>query len=247
MIDFETRRVPPETVAAADLVFPEPLDCSFEGFSAEAFAILERLREAPHIEQYRREKGGIERYLRAPFKRFRDDLVVNWVLPNRLDFETEKNVFSRILKNDFGAGGSHHHVWMAFYRPPRRRLTDLQLSHGLNPDAFESSLFVGGYAKELLRQAKANIVVAPAVFLALVNPLLQDTTLYYRYGHGEKRVRRVISEPLAAVPEDLARADALWLRRRFPREDVIAWQGGLVRHALAAVRDFWPVYRFWLT
>lgn len=231
---------------AADLEVPEALDLSFEGFQEEAFAILERLRAHPHIEQYRQEKPGIKRFIKEPFKRYRDDLVVNWVLPNRLDFETEKNVFSRLLKNDFGAGGCHHHFWMAFYRPGRRRLTDVQLSHSIRPDGFEVGLFVGGYMKALLRRAKDNIATAPERFLDLVNPLLQSNTLNYRYGTGAQRTLRVVDEPLDAVPDDLDRADAIWIRRRFPRDAVLAWEGRLVRHALGALHDVWPLYRFLL-
>ena len=136
MSDFNMTKEPLPDAEADAWIVPEPLDLTFEGFAPEAFAILERLRDEPHIAQYRKEKAGIKRYITEPFKRFRDDLVVNWVLPNRLDFETEKNVFSRLLKNDFGAGGCHHHLWMAFYRPGRRRLTDVQLAPCITPDGF---------------------------------------------------------------------------------------------------------------
>ena len=227
-------------------MIPEPLDLSFEGFAAEAFAILGRLRERPRIEQYREEKDGVRRFLREPFTRFRDDLVVNFVLPNRLDFETERNVFSRILKNDFGAGGSHHHLWMAFYRPERRRLTDVQLSHSIDPDGFETGLFVGGYAYDLVQQTRARIEARPEEFLARVNPLLGACTLTYRLGAGQRAVRHTVTAPLDAVPAELVRADALWLRRRFGRDDVLAWRHDLVRHALDALVGLWPLYRFLL-
>lgn len=229
-----------------DITLPTSLDLTFEGFAPEAFAILERLREEPHIEQYRRERAAIRTYLTEPFKRYRDDLVVNWVLPNRLPLETERNVFSRLLKNDFGAGGCHHHLWMAFYRPGRRRLTDVQLSHSIRPEGFEVGLFVGGYARTLVRQAKSQIAETPDAFLALLNPLLQEYTLGYRYGSGERRVRQVCTQPLDTIPDDVQKADALWLRRRFAREDVLRWEGVLVEHALVAIHELWPLYLLFL-
>ncbi|HMB92658.1 MAG TPA: hypothetical protein VKP65_17525 [Rhodothermales bacterium] len=228
------------------IVLPTPLDLTFEGFAPEAFAILERLRQEPHIDQYRKEKEGVRTYLTDPFKHYRDDLVVNWVLPNHLPFETERNVFSRLLKNDFGAGGCHHHLWMAFYRPGLRRLTDVQLSHSIRPEGFEVGLFVGGYAKKLLRQVKAHIAAEPDAFLSLLNPLLQEYYLAYRQGTGERRVRQVFIEPLDAIPDDVQKADAIWLRRRFVREDVLQWEGELVAHALAAIQQLWPLYLFFL-
>ena len=236
----------PTQTSAADLAVPEPLDLSFEGFGPEAFAILERLRERPHIEQYREEKAGIERHIKAPFKRYRDDLVVNWVLPNRLDFETERNVFARILKNDFGAGGSHHHLWMAFYRPGRKRLTDVQLSHGISPDGFTVGLFAGAYAKEVFREAKARIEREPERFLGPLNALLERGAWRFSIyaGAGKSQARDVHEAPLAALPERFGKAKALWLRTVLPRERVLAWEGALVGHALEAVGDLWPLYRF---
>ena len=197
MADFDAPwRASMEDDAAAWFI-PDPLDLSFEGFAPEAFAILERLRAEPHIEQYRKEKDGIKRYITEPFKRFRDDLVVNWVLPNRLDFETEKNVFSRLLKNDFGAGGCHSHLWMAFYRTGRRRLTDAQLAPCITPDGFTTGLFIGAYMTDLLKQAKHNIAADPARFLGLINPLLQVKIKFAYYEGGGKQQRRIVyTEPL---------------------------------------------------
>ena len=73
---------------------------------ADAFAIHGHLGSkgisAPgEPERYRKEKEVLKRAITEPFKRYRDDLALNWVIPNALPFETEKNVFSRILKNIF--------------------------------------------------------------------------------------------------------------------------------------------------
>jgi hypothetical protein len=228
------------------IALPEALDLSFDGFAPKAFAILERLRLEPHIEQYRKEKDTIRTHLTEPFKRYRDDLVVNWVLPKRLPFETERNVFSRLLKNDFGAGGCHHHLWMSFYRPGLRRLTDVQLAHTIRPEGFDVSLFVGGRAQSMLQQAKARMGEEEGGFLALLNPLFPAYHMAYRYGGGEQRVLQVYDEQLVAIPDDLHRADALWIRRRFEREDVITWGGNLVAHTLGTVQQLWPLYLFLL-
>ena len=120
-----------------------PPDLTFGGFPAAGLDALARLKADPHIGRYREEKADLKRSVEAPFKQYRDDLALNWVIPNGLPFETEKGVFSRILKNDFGAGGAHHHLWMAFYRTGRTRLTDLQLSHAVYPDGFRWALYAG--------------------------------------------------------------------------------------------------------
>jgi hypothetical protein len=228
-------------------VLPGSLDLAFEGFRPEAFAVLERLRQHPHIEQVRTEKAALDRYVTGPFKRYRDDLVVHWVLPNGLPFETERGVFSRILKNDFGAGGAHHHLWMAFYRPPLRRLQDVQLSHGVYPDGFAWGLYVGDYARDLFRAARGRMLGDEAGALALLNPLLASG---YALSFAPRVTKRegdpTFTEPLAALPEGLASASGIWVRRKVDREAVLALGSGLVAEAIRAQGDLWPLYRWWV-
>ena len=241
-------RVDPAQCFASQMTRPDPLDLEFEGWSTEAFAILDRLRAHPHIDQYRAEKPGIRERIKEPFKCYRNDLVVNWVLPNRLDLETEKNVFSRLLKNDFGAGGCKDNLWMSFYRPGRTRLKDVQVTHRISPDGFHVSLFVGGYAKDLLQQAKERIARAPSRYRALLNPLLQEKEwrFSFRCGSGKKKERHAFDEPLDAIPDDLGRATDILVRRHFPRNQVLDGGPVLVEHALDAVLALWPIYRFYL-
>ncbi len=231
---------------AAPFTMPEPLNLHFEGFGEDAFAVLERLRARPHVEQYRAEKDAVRRFVTDPFKRYRDDLVLNWVLPNRLPFETEKNVFSRLLKNDFGAGGCHHHLWLAFYRPPRRRLSDVQLSHGLYPDGFAFGLYAGEYAGDLFRQAKARMQDEPARALTLLNGLIgRGYTFTYAPTVTKKQGSPSFAEPLAALPDDLSRAKGLWVRRTLSRADVLGAGPDLVRRAIEAQAELWPLYEWW--
>lgn len=248
VLQSHTAHVVPARLSASEMTLPEPLDLAFEGWTPAVFAMLDRLRETPHIDQYQKEKPGVTEKLKDPFKRYRNDLVVNWVLPNRLALETEKNVFSRLLKNDFGAGGCKDNLWMAFYRPGRKRLTDAQVSHKISPDGFEVGLFVGGHAKDLLNDVKRRIQQRPERYRALVNTLLEREgwRFYFTTGSGTRKERRVFHTPLDAVPGDLERANGIWVRRRFARSTVLEWGPALVRHALEAVFGVWPVYRFYL-
>ena len=238
--------LPPLPTAAPPFRRPDPLDLTFDGFPDEGWAALERLRAEPHIGCYQQEKDVLDRAVTAPFKRYRDDLALNWVIPNGLPFETEKNVFSRILKNDFGRGGSHSHLWMAFYRRPRKRLTDIQLSHAVYPDAFRWGLYVGDYAKGLFPSARARMVDDEAGALAVLNPLLADgyRLAFARHvskpdGHPE------FSEPLDALPDGFGRAKGIWVQKRIPRQEAQALGGGLVARAIDEQERLWPLYTFW--
>ncbi|WP_412067233.1 hypothetical protein [Rubrivirga sp. IMCC43871] len=222
-----------------------PLDLTFEGFPPEGYDALAALRADPHIGTYQELKPILDRAVMAPFKRYRDDLAVNWVLPNGLPFETERNVFSRILKNDFGRGGSHSHLWMSFYRLPRKRLTDVQLSHAVYPDGFRWGLYIGSYATGLFGPARSRLVDQPAESLPILNALLASG---YRLafaphvtkpeGHPE------FSEPHDAIPDGLARAKGIWVMRKISREQAEALGGGLVGAAIDAQEELWPLYRF---
>lgn len=226
----------PELVGARDYHFP--------GFTEATFAILDRLKAHPHIEQYRKEKPALSAHLTQPFKAYRDDLVVYWVLPSELDLETERNVFSRLLKNDFGAGGCHHHQWLSFYRPGYRRLTDVQLAHSLSTDGLTLNLFVGAYGKAVLKAAKAQTRRATSTFLAHLEPLLQYKLTLEVPVKGQTQ-RTVYHPPLAELPEAWDRASALWISRLYPRAEVIAAGPALMDQVLAGLRDLWPIYELW--
>jgi len=242
--DLPTR--PPETVAVEDLEINDPPDCTFSGWTPEVFEMLERIRETPHIDQYNKEKPHLHERLKTPFKRYRDDLVVNWVLPSRLNVETERYVFSRLLKNDFGAGGCHDNLWMAFYRPHTKRLKDVQISHRIDPDGFQVGIFVGAHATDLLRQAQQRIEQAPPTYCNHINACLRRNNwrFYYRTGRSEPTTH---TRPLEELPEAVLHADGIWLRRFMPRDQVLKWGADLVAEALDAVRCVWPLYRFYLT
>ncbi|MFB6273267.1 MAG: hypothetical protein ABEL51_10285 [Salinibacter sp.] len=238
----------PPAMPLEEMQRPDAFDRSFEGWSTEVFEMLDRLRAEPHIDRYEKEKPGVTEYLKDPFRRYRDDLVVNWVLPNRLGFETEKHVFSRLLKNDFGAGGCHDHLWMSFYRPETRRLEDVQITHRVSPDGFAVGVYVGAYATDLLQQAKQRIADAPATYLDLVNPLLEQSSwrFYTHRGSGENEKRTVFEKPLDTVPASVDGADGIYVRHYVSREDTLDLGARLVDRALDLVFDVWPIYRFYL-
>ncbi|MBX2821526.1 MAG: hypothetical protein KTR29_17650 [Rhodothermaceae bacterium] len=236
--------IPVRSEFPTELLFPEELSVSFEGFGSDAFDTLQSIKEAPHIETYRSLKKVIEPSIIQPFKRFRDDLAVNWVLPNMLPFETERNVFSRLLKNDFGAGGCHHHLWLSFYRVGLRRLKDIQIAHTLRESGFSTSLFLGENAPSLFNAVKAQIHANPGAFLELVNRLLQREGWAFRVRphkamHGEYLEYK---SELATIPGEIGRAKGMWWTTFSPKESILNQGGPLLEKSILAIRDLWPLY-----
>lgn len=223
-------------------VRPDPLNLTFEGFPEEGLVALAELRADPHVGRYQELKPTLDRCISAPFKRYRDDLVVNWVFPNGLPFETERNVFGRILKNDFGAGGSHHHLWMSFYRPHRTRLTDVQLSHGVYPDGFRFGLFLGDRAKGLFGPAKRRMADESKRTAQLVAPLAEKGYgVEVRKGSAPKRALDASSDDFA--PE-LQRASHIWVSSRLSRDEVLSLGPKLVARGIDAAEELMPLYSF---
>lgn len=241
-LPFQPAAIAPSEVGA--LIVPDDPDVTFGGFDREAFALLERLRAHPHIEQYRNDKAGIREHIKEPFKAYRDDVVVNLVLPNRIDLETERNVFSRLLKNDFGAGGCHHHFWFSFYRPNRTRLTDIQLVHSLRPSGLRIAVFAGKQADDAFQQALRIVWNDPDRCMELIHTL-QDTGGYTFTSYRRECTRH--TERLERLPADMQLVDGFALHRTLEAEEVVRLGGRIIPEVLACIAQLWPVYRFLLS
>ena len=236
--------LPPEL-----LVFPVMLSAEFEGFGEKTFHLLQLLRERPTIAAYREHKEEINRHISSPFKIFRDDLVLNWVLPNQLALETQKNVFSRLLKNDFGAGGCHHHVWLSFYRPGYRRLSDIQLAHTVRDNGFTTSLYIGDNAPSMLRSVKAFIRNNPSEFIHRSNAIVADErwTLNMRVKYKADANGVLLSHgQIEELPESLSNARGIWWSSTLDNDRVVAMSSALVPWALDSIEALWPMYRYLL-
>lgn len=230
----------PAHVTPEALTSVEPPILTFEGFTPEAFEALARLKAHPHIAQYRREKPALRRYVQEPFQRLRDDLTVNWVWPNALALETARNVFSRFLKNDFGAGGCNAHYWMAFYRRGRKRLADVQLMVSLHADGLRVGVYVGDPARAVWRAVRMRLaeegteVLRPLVALGQIK-------IYSRHG----AVRQVCSlETLHRLSELLRGAEGIWVGRALSSDAVLQQGSAVVRWVWETWQVTWPLYRF---
>jgi hypothetical protein len=231
----------PSAVPTSELTILDPLQQSFAGFAEEAFLALERLKNEPNISRYEKERQSINRYLKQPFQDYRDDLVVNCVLPSRLGLETERNVFSRILKNDFGRGGAHHHMWMAFYRPGTTRLRDIQLMHSLHPDSFCVGVYCGQNSMDRIRRIQLELSSTTDEVASVLDDVLLSGRL--SFSAWDRRRDLVAADSVGTMVSAIKEASAWRLTRVFAREDVLETGPSLIDEALTTIRDVWPFYR----
>jgi len=215
----------------------------FPGFAEETFLILDRLKAQPNSSQYKKEKASISSQIMTPFKLFRDDLVVNWVIPEAFDLITERNVFSRFLKNDFGKGGCNHHLWFSFYRPGFRRLTDLQLAYSIFPEGFNIGLYVAERAEIPMNRVRLLLDTETEQSLSAINRVLAHKNFHLVANkRGEKLT---ISNPLDSIGKEICEADELWLKTTISRSEVITRGAELFSLSLDHSRFLQPLYRWW--
>lgn len=228
----------------AHVELPSEPRIEFPGFDEDAFRLLDRLRERPTILEYQKLKADLDASIMAPFKLYRDDLVVNFVLPNGLPLETERNVFSRFPKNDFGAGGAHSHLWFSFYRIGSKRLTDLQLVHSLSSDSFTVGLYLNRRMRGPWR-----------AFRRLLNHDFDEVVRCFGRIASEKTftLSSADSPALSCVnPDGVAGLltevrSGLWVRSVLPREEVLSLGPALSDFGISLTRSLWPAYHLILS
>jgi 5-methylcytosine-specific restriction protein B len=126
-------------------------------------------------------KEAFETHLMEPFKQLFHDVADR--LPPAITevMETERWLFSRIPKNDFGQGGAWDFYWGAFYPKGSKRTRDAQLSLWINHERLEFGFYIGDYGTEqrqrFLRQCREHY---QALNSALGNMLSSDDVVFGR-------------------------------------------------------------------
>jgi hypothetical protein len=238
---IELARQPVESISKEDLVFVRPPSRACMGFSTDSFDVLATLRRAPLMTTYQHEKTRVTEHVQVPFKAFRDDLVANFVLPTRADLETERNVFSRIPKNDFGRGGANSHFWLAFYRPSRSRLSDVQLMHSLHPHEFRIGVSCPVHARTLIKAIRGNIGRYAEELRDVVSDVIAQDNLELHLLDYESG--RTPAADMSDAVAGLRKAGGWRVTRAVPRKQVIDLKEEIVDLSLDTIEAIWPFYR----
>ena len=117
-------------------------------FGQEAFALLEGLHKAPTLAFYVAHKDEFEEFLETPFQRLFKKVALALKPATRALLETEKGLFSRIQKNDYGRGGAWDYYWGALFPKGRKRTDSPQLFVLLDHVALSFGFYIGEYGTE---------------------------------------------------------------------------------------------------
>jgi 5-methylcytosine-specific restriction protein B len=155
-------------------------------FSRETFQLLEGLHQTPRKSYYEENKGAIDEHLRQPFQAFfksvADELPP--AITNRL--ETEKYLFGRILKNDFGQGGAWDYYWGAFYPKGESRTESAQLFFWMNREHVRFGFGIGEHSGEQSRRFLQNVERLRDRLDSVLAESVEDGNLLF--GHRDEEV-----------------------------------------------------------
>ncbi len=129
-------------------------------FTAATFEMLQKLHEAPTKATYEAHKAEIISNVMTPLKTLLKEVVTQLPADITAQLETEKNVFARILKNDYGKGGAYEYYWGALYPKGGERTKDAQLFIWIDHQSLEAGFYMGEDAtaqkERFLRNARLN-------------------------------------------------------------------------------------------
>jgi hypothetical protein len=117
-------------------------------FTAKTFELLASLHETPTKDFYAAHKAEFKEHLEEPFRRLFESVRERVREEIRECMETEKRVFSRILKNDYGVGGAWEFLWGAFYPKGGERKKDVQLGVSMYRECMEAWFSFGDDSRE---------------------------------------------------------------------------------------------------
>lgn len=125
-------------------------------FTATTFELMHELAENATTAFYQSKKETFEKYVETPFQTLLRDVAASLPPMMKQYLETEKRIFAKIPKNDYGQGGAWPFYWGAFYPQGSKRTTDVQLSLWLDHRYLEFGFYIGDYGDETRKKFQAN-------------------------------------------------------------------------------------------
>lgn len=185
-----------QTRVAELLKLTETLDDVMERslFSDRAFTLLRELHEHPQLSFYNAHASEFVGEIEKPLQRLMGNVAR--ALPAKVlnGLETERRIFSRIPKNDYGRGGAWDFYWGAFYPKGGKRTADPQLYVVISAKGLRFGFCIGDYGQEPRRRFAKNCADHASVLIRLLESTLSSEDLIY----GETEV----AEGMSLLPSE---------------------------------------------
>lgn len=203
-------------------------------FTAKTFELLAGLHETPKKEFYAAHKSEFKEHLEEPFRRLFESVRERVREEIRECMETEKKVFSRILKNDYGVGGAWEFLWGAFYPKGGERTKDVQLWVSMHGERVEAGFSFGEYSREKQKTFLANLAKHSDALASLLEAPFSALGLFY--GSRDELEANAGDQPRASSFTDWAsQIDDLGasLRVLWPKNEVLEFSASELSEKVA--------------
>jgi 5-methylcytosine-specific restriction enzyme B len=194
-------------------------------FTDKTFELLDQLHSNPTRIFYQEHSAEFKESLENPFQKLFHQVATSLPLSITQAMETEKGIFSRILKNDFGKGGAWDFYWGAFYPKGGKRISDAQLFMWIHRDRLEFGFYIGEYGSDQRNRFIRNCRANHKLLFNILNEGLADSNIQYgehaefiggTKGVDEDRIRPSLQEWLKN-PEEAGIHAGVFL----PKEEVL--------------------------
>jgi 5-methylcytosine-specific restriction enzyme B len=212
-------------------------------FSARAFELLHQLHDTPTREFYNDHLDDFQAEVEQPFQQLLKGVGALLPPPMKEVLETEKRLFSRIPKNDFGQGGASDFYRGAFYPHGVKRIAAAQLFLWLNRERLEWGFYLGEYADEQRTRFLNNVRKRRDALAAALAPHVAEGRFLFgavRDPQGvldTEKARQTLGEWLDTLEEQY-----LSVRQVLSREQVLQLPAADLRERiLDAYRQLFPL------
>lgn len=126
-------------------------------FSPRTFELLRGIADEPTLHFYQTHHEEFQSEVVVPFKRVVRTVAARLDARVKQVMQTEKRIFSRFQRNDFGKGGAWPHYWSAFYPIDGARMGGVQLIVSIKAAGFSYGLTFSDYASSDLKRFQDNL------------------------------------------------------------------------------------------
>ncbi|BBA70622.1 McrB family protein [Geobacter sulfurreducens] len=163
-------------------------------FTTKTFELLKKMHDAPLAATYHSNKEDIKKLVEFPLQTLLLGAVSR--LPKEMtDFlETEKKIFARFLKNDYGQGGAWDYYWGALYPKGGKRNSDAQLFAWMNHEVLEFGFYIGDYGDEQKTRFIKNVKLHSEKIVASLS--LKSSAENILFGGRNKYQEKGVKDPV---------------------------------------------------
>ena len=181
-------------------------------FTPRAFELLSMLRAKPEVSVYNAHSKEFKELVEQPFQSLLN-AVASRVRPEiKQVMETEKRIFSKIAKNDYGRGGAWDFYWGAFCPKGGKRIEDAQLFVWMHDQHIDFGFYIGEYGTDQRTRFVSNCQNMGDRVESLLAKELSELGLSYGDRGAADSNELGLAVPGLSLTDWLARVDQVGIR-----------------------------------